>query len=76
MLFLVEKVFLEQEVHYYTVYIAYYTELILQFSKKNDAIVGKIVFTRLTKKLIAIFAPATPLSTMKTKKKKSEKSLV
>ena len=42
--------FLWQEVHYYMVYIAYFTELNLQMiMHKNDAFVAKIVNTRLTK---------------------------
>ena len=51
--------FLGQEVHYYVVYIAYFTELILQICNyaKNDAFDAKIVNTRLTKIIIAIFAP-------------------
>ena len=51
--------FLGQEVHYYMVYIAYCTELILQLqlSAKNKAFDAKIVNTRLTKIFMAIFAP-------------------
>ena len=50
--------FLVQEVHYYIVYIAYYTELNLQICDgvQNDAFVAKIVNTRLTKIFMAIFA--------------------
>ena len=51
--------FLGQEVHYYMVYIAYFTELILQICDyaQKDAFDAKIVNTRLTKIFIAIFAP-------------------
>ena len=53
--FWVKLVLLWQEVHYYMVYIAYYTELNLQIC--DDAFVAKIVNTRLTKVFMAIFAP-------------------
>ena len=45
--------------HYYMVYIVYFTELKLQMCDyaKNDAFVTKIVNTRLTKISMAIFAP-------------------
>ena len=52
-------VFLGQEVHYYMVYIAYFTELKLQicdYSQKRR-ICREIVNTRLTKIFMAIFAP-------------------
>ena len=52
--------FLGQEVHYYMVYIAYFTELNLQIcdhAEKNNAFDAKIVNTLLTKIFIAIFAP-------------------
>ena len=51
--------FLGQEVHYYMVCIAYFTELILQICDyaQKDAFDAKIVNTRLTKIFIAIFAP-------------------
>ena len=52
--FLVKTVPLWQEVHYYMVYIAYYTDLNLQIC--NYAFVAKIVNTRLTKVFMAIFA--------------------
>ena len=51
---------LGQEVHYYMVYIAYFTELILQicdYALKSDVFDAKNVNTRLTKIFIAIFAP-------------------
>ena len=46
-----KTVFLMHEVHYYMVYIAYYTELSLQICNdaKNNAFVAKIVSTHLTK---------------------------
>ena len=47
-----KTVFLGQEVHYYMVYIAYFTVLILQICDYAE-----IVNTRLTKIFIAIFAP-------------------
>ena len=52
-----------QEVHYYMVYIAYYTELNLQIC--DDAFVAKIVNTRLTKNM-ASFALAERLPTSAT----------
>ena len=54
---------LGQEVHYYMVYIAYFTELNSKFeiTRKNDTFVAKIVNTRLTKGFMAIFAPAESL---------------
>ena len=54
---------LGQEVHYYMVYIAYFTELNskIEITRKNDAFVAKIVNTRLTKDFMAIFAPAESL---------------
>ena len=57
--FWVKTVLLGQEVHYYMVYIAYFTELNLQICNylKNDAFVAKIVNTRLTKIFMTIFAP-------------------
>ena len=50
--------FLGQEVHDYMVFIAYFTELILQICDyaKNDAFDAKMVNMRLTKIFIAIFA--------------------
>ena len=51
-----KTVFLGQEVHYYMVYIAYFTALILQICD-HDAFDTKIVNTRLTKNFMAIFAP-------------------
>ena len=61
--FWVKTVLLGQEVHYYMVYIAYFTELNSKFeiTRKNDAFVAKIVNTRLTKGFMAIFAPAESL---------------
>ena len=62
--FWVKTVLLGQEVHYYMVYIAYFTELNSQkfeITRKNDAFVAKIVNTRLTKGFMAIFAPAESL---------------
>ena len=47
-------VFLGQEVHYYKVYIAYYTELLI--TRKNNAFVAKIANKRMTKTFMAIFA--------------------
>ena len=54
-----------QEVHYYMVYIAYYTELNLEIFNyaQNNAIVAKIVNTRLMKIRMAIFALAERLPT-------------
>ena len=54
-----KTVFFGQEVHYYMVYIAYFSELYLQICDyvQNDAFVAKIVNTRLTKIFMAIFAP-------------------
>ena len=54
-----KTVFLGQEVHYYMVYIAYFTELIWQICDyaQKRAFDAKIVNTRLTKIFIAIFAP-------------------
>ena len=48
-----------QEMHYYMVYIAHFTELILKICDyaENDAFDPKIVNMRLTKIVIAIFAP-------------------
>ena len=58
-----KTVFLGQEVHYYMVYMAYFTELNLKIwdYAQNDAFVAKIVITRLTKGFMAIFAPAESL---------------
>ena len=52
--------FLGEEVHYYMVYIAYYTELNLQICNyaQKDAFVAKIVNMRLTKTFMVIFALA------------------
>ena len=49
--FWVKTVLLGQEVHYYMVYFAYFTELNLQICdySQNDTFVAKIVNTRLTK---------------------------
>ena len=54
-----KTVFLGQEVHYYMVNIAYFTESFCKFAitRKNDAFDAKIVNTRWTKILVAIFAP-------------------
>ena len=54
-----KTVFLGQEVLYYMVYIAYFTELILQvaITRKNDTFGAKIVNTRWTKIVMASFAP-------------------
>ena len=54
-----KTVFLGQEMHFYMVHVACYTEIILKFAimRKNDAFVAKIVNTRLTKIFMAIFAP-------------------
>ena len=61
--FWVKTVLLGQEVHYNMVYIAYFTELNRKFEimRKNDALVAKIVNTRLTKGFMSIFAPAESL---------------
>ena len=63
-----KTVFLGQEVHYYMVYIAYFTELNLQIAitRKNDAFVAKNVNTRLTKIFMAIFAPDDSLPSSAT----------
>ena len=63
-----KTVSLGQEVHYYMVCIAYFTELILHISDYplNDAFDAKIVHTRLTKIFIAIFAPDEWLSSSAT----------
>ena len=60
--------FLGQEVHYYMVYIAYFTELICKFAimRKNDAFVAKMVNTRLTKVFMTILAPDERLPTSAT----------
>ena len=50
--------FLGQEVHYYMMYIAYYTELNLQLHEKNGAFVAKITNTRQTNLFFTIFALA------------------
>ena len=57
--FWVKTVLLGQEVHYYMVYIAYFTELNskIENTRKNDAFVAKIVNTRLTKGFMAILPP-------------------
>ena len=59
---------LGQEVHYYMVYIAYFTELNLQICDyaQNDAFVAKKVNTCLTKVFIAIFALDVRLSASAT----------
>ena len=64
--FILKKVFLGQEVHYYMVHIAYH-ELDLPFAimRKSDANV-KIANTRLTKTYAAIFALAERLPTSAT----------
>ena len=51
--------FFGQEVHYYMVYIAYFTELKLQicYYAQKRRICREIVNTRLTKIFMAIFAP-------------------
>ena len=51
--------FLGQEVHYYMVYIAYFTEQNLQicYYAQKQHIRCKIINTRLTKIFMAIFAP-------------------
>ena len=58
-LFESKTVFIGKEVHYYMVYIAYFTELNLQIchNTQSDAFVAKIVNMRLTKIFMAIFAP-------------------
>ena len=62
---------LGQEVHQYMVYIAYFTELILQICDyaQNNAFDAKIVNTRLTKIFIAIFAPDERLPSSATLKR-------
>ena len=64
--------FLGQEVHYYMVYIAYFTELNLQICDyaQNDPFVAKIVNMRLTKIFVAIFAPDERLPSPATLKYK------
>ena len=54
---------LGQEVHYYMIYIAYFTELNLKICDyaQKDAFVAKIVNTRLTNGFMATFAPAKSL---------------
>ena len=54
-----KTVFLGQEVHYYTVYIAYFNELNLQICEyaQKRRICREIVNTCLTKIFIAIYAP-------------------
>ena len=66
--FILKKVFLGQEVHYYMVHIAYH-ELNLPFAimRKSDANV-KIPNTRLTKNFVAIFALAERLPASATLK--------
>ena len=61
-------VFLRQEVNYYMVYIAYYTELNLQICNyaKKQRICCTIVNTRLPKICMAIFALAERLPTSAT----------
>ena len=56
------------QVHYYMVYIAHFTELILQICDyaQNDAFDAKIVNMRLTKIFIAIFAPDERLQSSAT----------
>ena len=63
-----KTVFLRQEVKYYMVYIAYYTELNLQICNyaKKQRICRKIVNTRLPKICMAIFALAERLPTSAT----------
>ena len=59
--------FLWQEVHYYMVCIAYFTELKMQICDyKNHAFVAKIANTRLTERFLTIFALAERLPTSAT----------
>ena len=59
--------FLGHEVHYYMVYIAYYTELNCKnYICKNDAFVAKIANMHLTETFVAIFAFAERLPTSAT----------
>ena len=63
-----KAVFLGQEVHYYIVYIAYYTEQnvqIFNYAEKHR-ICCKLAKTRLTKELKAFFASAESLATSAT----------
>ena len=59
-----KTVCLGQEVHYYKVYIAYYTEFLIM--RKNNAYVAKIANTHMTKTCMPIFALEEMLPTSAT----------
>ena len=67
------SVFLGQEVHYYIVHIAYYTELYLQICNylQKRRICREIANTRLTKVFVASFALVERLPTSATLSKYS-----
>ena len=67
------SVFLGQEVHYYMVYIAYYTELNLQICNyvQKRCICRELTNTRLTKVFVASFALVERLPTSATLSKYS-----